>query len=494
MFGWTASEALQAQFLSDALLFSDMQPGATARSLAVGNALGALGGDAGCMGVNPAGLAIYRNSEVLFSPSVSFGGTRTSFADSVQRMNRAAANIGNISLILAGPVQNEIWKGVSIGVSYNRTASFNRSFRMDGTTYGSRLVAWADNAQGFMPSELNPFEERPAYDAYLIDNPGGGSNYISALTDSNYVRKIHNVRQVGGMHQLNIGLGGNVKNRFYIGANIGVPFLSLRDTRTYEEIEETDAISFKEMRFEENRRVRGSGINIGLGIIYRVLPILRVGLAFKSPTVLQSMETYYTTLYGKVIYFDTMRVHTFDSPDGRYPFRQTTPLVLTGSLGLLLGKKGKPKIGFLGIEADFINYRAARFGLRNEHPFNDPSNQSYMDLLNRQVQDLLQPAFRLRAGAEFVLKNWRLRLGYQMRSSPYAEPVEGVSDLRHDISMGLGIRSRVWFFDLTYCHTLYDFEHLPYRSATLLQRATVKASGGTIQLAVGVRFGERLDS
>ena len=47
-----------AQYVDNALLFSQQNYGSTARSKAMGNAFGALGGDFGSLSINPAGYGI----------------------------------------------------------------------------------------------------------------------------------------------------------------------------------------------------------------------------------------------------------------------------------------------------------------------------------------------------------------------------------------------------------------------------------------------------
>src|SRR5665647_3550178 len=55
---------LSAQYVDNALLFSEQNYGSTARSKAMGNAFGALGGDFGSLSINPAGIGIYQRGEV----------------------------------------------------------------------------------------------------------------------------------------------------------------------------------------------------------------------------------------------------------------------------------------------------------------------------------------------------------------------------------------------------------------------------------------------
>jgi hypothetical protein len=69
LFSALSLAAVHAQTASDALRFSYIpQYGGTARTVGVGGAMGALGGDFATISMNPAGLATYRMSEFTYSP------------------------------------------------------------------------------------------------------------------------------------------------------------------------------------------------------------------------------------------------------------------------------------------------------------------------------------------------------------------------------------------------------------------------------------------
>ena len=53
-----------AQDLMDALRYSNIAVSGTARAGAMGNAFGALGGDLTGVSINPAGIGVYRSSEI----------------------------------------------------------------------------------------------------------------------------------------------------------------------------------------------------------------------------------------------------------------------------------------------------------------------------------------------------------------------------------------------------------------------------------------------
>ncbi|MDX9909041.1 MAG: hydrocarbon degradation protein, partial [Mariniphaga sp.] len=66
---FAVSISSQAQDLADVLRFSNFKVQGTARAGGMGNAFGALGGDFTSVSINPAGMGLYRSSELVFTPS-----------------------------------------------------------------------------------------------------------------------------------------------------------------------------------------------------------------------------------------------------------------------------------------------------------------------------------------------------------------------------------------------------------------------------------------
>ena len=489
-----------AQVVSDALLFSERLQPVTARSAAVGGALGALGGDMSTLFNNPAGIAIYRSSEFTLSPGMQFTNIKTTFlADSTlpsSRNSRIGFNFGGAGLIFAPELGGGDWKNVNFGVAFSRVASFSRTLSFNGVSTGSRLINMVDNANAsnVVPDNLNPFEEQMAWDAYLIDNPGGGTDYVAALTDSNYVRKSQIMRQSGGIHELALSLGGNYNHKFYIGGALGISFAKLRDIRDYTETEESGNIDFKSLQFNETRELKGTGVNLKLGFIYRATKNLRFGAAIHTPTIYSTTERYSTTLSGAVIWGDTLRVKPesdpYLSPTGQYKQNLLTPWLFNLSVGGIFGKRDSKTKGFIGVDADYLNYASSSFALKANDQNVTASDQVYIDNINRGIEDQYQGVLRLRAGAEIAMESFRIRAGYRLQTSPYQTTVSGINELRHDINFGVGIRQQHFFFDITYSHTLQDFEYTPYSATSENNnpRTSNELRGGLVLMTFGLRF------
>jgi len=71
--------SLMAQTAVDALRYSRIIPGGTARFVSMGGSFGALGGDFSMLSTNPGGIGLYKSSEFTLTPSVFAGSTRTDY-------------------------------------------------------------------------------------------------------------------------------------------------------------------------------------------------------------------------------------------------------------------------------------------------------------------------------------------------------------------------------------------------------------------------------
>ncbi|MCH2043062.1 MAG: aromatic hydrocarbon degradation protein [Saprospiraceae bacterium] len=493
LLGILITSNLNAQITSDALRFSDTYSISTARGMGTGNALDALGADFSSVSINPAGLAIYRSSEVTLSPIIDFNRTRANFGDELGRDSRTSLALANMGFVFSHRTPNSHIKYVNLGMGINRIASFNQDYSMSGMTTGSRVVSFTEQAQGITPDNLNPFESQLAYDTYLIDNDTSATTYIGSLTEDNITRKTQTVRESGGITEFSISGGLNYKNRLYAGLSLGVNFLRYRSNSDYLEQDTSGNIAFQEMSFREERRVVGTGTNIKFGLIYRINHLFLASLSVHSSTLYGAEETYTTRMHGIVYYNNELQDNSFGSPDGVYPHRLFTPWRASLGLGVILGKKGEKKIGYMGLAVDYINYSNTSFDLKPLDTLgNVTANTNYIRNLNNNVYDLLQPAFRVRFGGAFVIQDiFQIRYGYQLQSSPYRGSVEGVNDQRHRVSLGLGVRTRNFFVDIAYMVTAKEFEYVLYTTEENLrpQQSNINFSGGHILLTIGVRFG-----
>jgi hypothetical protein len=468
-----------AQLTSDALLFSENHSTVNARSMALGNSLGALGGDLSTANLNPAGMAVYRRMELSFSLGSFFDNTTTDFLGNKNKDRMSQFSFGSAGLVVASKLRNNSsgWKFVNFGITVNRLSNYGRTFSWSGLSSGSRIQSFAENASGYSIGELDPYEGWVAYYAFLIDSvgpvtyaPNGG------ISDSTYTFKSETLRRTGGVNELGLTVAGNYNHKLYIGATLGIDFLAFNEDKIYSE--SADSMDFQTFDFAENRNVKGTGINFKLGIIYRVNKSLRFGLAVHTPTAYRLVDSYNSGLYGRIVYDSVPRVNDYPM-EGQDPFvlqhDLVTPWVFMGSLGIVIAKRA-----FIGIDVEYADYSWSSFSLLDNDK--TTSNNQFISDLNKRVQGEYQGTLKARIGGEVAIGIARIRLGYQFQSSPYQKSVTGITDFRHDISVGAGIRWKHFFIDFSYVHTISDFAHIPYSSTTLVQQVTGQSQTGHAML------------
>ncbi|MFZ1307111.1 MAG: aromatic hydrocarbon degradation protein, partial [Ferruginibacter sp.] len=70
---------IYAQVPEDAIRYSFYPQSGTARNMAIGGAMGSLGGDINATFVNPAGLGLYKTNEFVITPAFSFNNNKATF-------------------------------------------------------------------------------------------------------------------------------------------------------------------------------------------------------------------------------------------------------------------------------------------------------------------------------------------------------------------------------------------------------------------------------
>ena len=127
------SSVLKAQEPLDAIRYSWLTPQGTARTQSIGGAITALGGDITALYTNPAGLGMYKTSELVLSPGYSFSNNKTSYRGSTATDAKSSFNYGPIGVVWGIPsYKNSKWKNVSIGLALSKTANFKNQILTEG--------------------------------------------------------------------------------------------------------------------------------------------------------------------------------------------------------------------------------------------------------------------------------------------------------------------------------------------------------------------------
>jgi len=150
----------------------------------------------------------------------------------------------------------------------------------------------------------------------------------------------------------------------------------------------------------------------------------------------------FTTFYE----FDaTLNNEAYDE-ESFFDYTITTPLRLNAGTTFFIGKNG-----FITADIEYIDYSTMKI----------TSKEGLLDEENTVVRDLYKSVLNLRAGAEWRIKKFRLRAGYNYQPSPYKE--EEISSKMQSYSAGLGYRSGKFFIDLAASYKQFNTTYAPYQ-------------------------------
>ena len=290
--------SLDAQTVSDLFRISQNQYVNTARSAGVGGAFGSLGADISVANINPAGIAEFRKSEVVLggvyvnnSYNTTLGSDRLSGSDQKFQLGTAAG------VFTSNPIDFDI-KTMNIALGVNQLASFHDNFQYEGTTAGTRVERFRELAQGLRVDELGFFEADLALGSgAILETDVPGDYYSDFTTFDEVVFRSESAERTGAINELFITMASNLKNKFSWGVTLGIPLVSFEEIKSYQEIDNADNVEFFEnLTYNQTLDLSGAGVNLKVGLIYKITPKVRFGFALHSPTVYAISDNYSTDL------------------------------------------------------------------------------------------------------------------------------------------------------------------------------------------------------
>ncbi len=470
------STSLIAQNATDALRYSRLNYSGSARFVAMGGAFGALGAEFTSLSHNPAGIGLFKSSEISITPSLAVDKTEAMFNGNFRDDTRYTFNVASVGIVMAAkPASHNpesMWRNVQFGFGMNRMANFNNRMMVDGdNAVSSFLTPYRDQSIGIAPDDLGPFDTGLAYDAdllflrnstdsaswnYQIDLPNGGVNQRKSIESE------------GSLNEMVFSFGANYGDRLYLGATIGVPFINYTETSSFTETDvEDNSDYFKSFTRNDYLETTGTGVNFKFGLIYRVTDWFRLGGAVHTPTFYSNMaDSWNSSIRSN---FDNGNSVSVKSPEGFYEYELTTPMRIIGSVGFVIGKAG-----LISADYEFVDYSSAKMRAY-DYDFYDE---------NEAIRTSYLSANNLRLGTEWRYGSLSFRGGYSLSANPYKYRTEAVNS---SYSFGLGIRERSFFIDLAWVHSQMDNEYYLY-SIEYVDPVSTKQMGSLFSMTIGVKY------
>lgn len=479
-----------AQYESDVLRFSNLTPQGTARALGFGNALGSVGGDISTLSINPAGIGIYRSSEMVITPTLRINNAEGAYLGSVVEEGNTRFNLNNLGAVFTGRASRKSdWKTFSFGLGVNRLADFNRNYSYDGWNGGDyrssiseRFVADADA----FPDNVG-YEGTAAWlgwESYLIDFSEEDNGYYTNVPWQDGIRQQRYVKERGGLNEYFFSFGGNYREQLMLGVTLGIPSINYSMESSFHEIDEDNySPVFDNLALTEKLKINGLGINAKLGMIYKPVDEFRFGLAIHTPTAFAISETFDQSLAANTEGYAPDGDYILVSPRSEFNYGMTTPW-----RGILSATAVAGKVGFISLDYEFVDYRSASVRFRTDDIMMAASYREQESLINQNIKNMYQAASNVRLGGEVRLDPIMLRAGVGYYSSPYKNYTDGD---RLDFSAGIGFRFDQVFLDFGFRHSRYKNEDVPYTlpyEGVLTPRAILSNTQNTMAMTFGFKF------
>lgn len=450
---------VHSQDIKDAVRYAQSELQGTARFTSMSGAFGSLGGDLSSINVNPAGSAVFNNNQFattigsydIDNKSNYFGGTATAGQNSFN-VNQA----GGVFVFKTNDSNNDL-KKISFSINYENTNNYNNSLFSAGVnpihSIDEYFLNYANNNDislglitnndyadldngsqqaflGYYGFVINPVSDTDANTAYTTNVRPGGNYYHE-----------NSVYSTGHNGKLIFNSAVQIKDFLYIGLNLNSHFTDyVQNSDFYESNSNPSDTNYKirNLSFSNNLHTYGSGFSFQAGAIAKLTNEIRLGFAYESPTWYNLKDEFSQRLSTVITNTTDSKSKTADPDTINYypPYDVQTPGSVTGSFSYVFGKKG-----LISLDYKYKDYSQTQFG---------PENDPYFRGLNNVMRNALGSSSEIRAGAEYRIKNLKLRGGYRFEGSPYKDTVT-IGDL-NSFSGGLGYNFGSIKLDLSYVH------------------------------------------
>lgn len=523
--------AASAQSAYDAYSLVPNQLRGTARFVAMGGAFTSLGADLSVMTQNPAGLALYRSSDIGLTFDISPRsyhattnmGKYTDKATPVTFDNVGYAGVSNLS--------GNIFKSVQWGVSYNRIANYDRVTAGYVKPAGSSLSDYvASYTQGVNSADLMPVENEYdpyfdsdqdwlsilAYDSFMINNNGSATSYTGLYQNGTFGDALFKQRERGYVDEYNIDFATNISDVVFVGMGVGIYDLSKTIEANYSESMEGALVPDGERLTTGNagfnlhnyQHIDGSGANFKFGVVVRPIETLRIGAAIHTPTYLHLRHSGYGDVNFNYTPQNTTATKSGDAwtPDYDYRSRLTTPWRFMVGASVVIGPKAILSVDYerqayndMRLKQETASYDYGYGYIGGEFTDNKYANQD--------IKNIFRASDIVRIGAEYrALSYLTIRAGYNWQSKAVKnEAYNGGTEIytsgtnpaysfdgdTQSISFGLGFRYKAWYADITYQHVHQDGTYRAYTptpTINITPSAKLSRDYNNIVISTGIRF------
>lgn len=403
----------------------------TARYVGMGGAMEALGADVSTIGSNPAGIGLFRRSQLSVSGGLLMQSNGKEYGDG-KKTNASFDQIGFVYTTRAS-------RGSNLNFGFNYTKGKNFDFLLNAS---GKLGNGSQNNQSYLKHVLGSenyggFDVRKKDDAY-IGFASPQANFVSwtwnqldylyfntLLPDATTAGKFNNYladsytfdkASTGYVGNYDFNISGSIQDQFYFGLTFG-----LKDVHYDSESRYNERLSngVGDVSVLDIRRITGTGFDITAGIIVRPIASspFRIGAYVKTPTWYDLTTSNVTRIDRNT---NTGGKNDWGEVPNSYDYKLWTPWKFGLSLGHTVGNYLA-----LGLTYEFEDHSTLDSRINDGGYYNDYYGTYYETSsadksMNKHTKQALKGVSTLKMGAEYKpTSNLALRLGYNYISPKY---------------------------------------------------------------------------
>lgn len=475
----------------------------TARYVGMGGALEALGADISTIGTNPAGLGLFRHSNV----SLSFGAVSQQGANKFDNLNKTNMSFDQAGFVWADITGDESYLNFSFNFHKSRNFdrlmnvfnvfnpyivrygndTFGQRASLSKLTFGKSLNNYSlYDKQGMWVSDHNTFTQ---WDFLYANSYNDGDNAFSDASDYYF-----DEANRGWIADFDFNLSGNFSQRVFWGLTVGLHNVNYKSYSLYDEMMvNSDGVEIGTLALEDDHSITGSGFDFKFGLIVRPVEEspFRVGLSVSTPTWYSLTSENTTYLWNDTPYND------FNQPldsDSEFDFKYYTPWKFGFSLGHTIGDYLA-----LGASYEYSDYSSASTrSYDGSYDYYGHENTEQDRVMTRDTENKLKGVHLLKAGVELKPDpSLAVRLGYNYQTSAYNDNAFRDTQLNspgvyysstpdfvnwddtHRITAGIGYKYEGFSIDLAYQYSMTKGTFHPFQSNVVFQDGTYDYADGT---------------
>lgn len=477
----------------------DNAPSGTARFVAMGGSMGALGGDLSVMGTNPAGTAIYRSSDINLTAVMNYTNNNSSFDGKTTPSNYVSSKLSNAGFLIAFETEGSLVKYMNFGGNLRRNSSWGNNFNTRGASNGfSQQFVIADlyNSNPFEPGNVDAgmyqnFEHN--WLAMLASDAGLWNDNGDFVTNEDgkllyYPERFgYYSEERGSIDVFDMNFSANINDRFYLGVTLGYHNIDYSRYSTYYEADEKREIYC----LDNDYKVSGSGYDFKFGAIFRPFRYspFKVAAFVHTPVFYRLLDRSWASMYDPDGYGNDTYSEECNGDDLYVSYNLMTPWKFGAAMSYTFGR-------YVALNA--------------EYEYSDASATSFADgtdsdlAQNEEISLNLKPQHTIRLGAELSLDKFAVRAGYNYITSAFNDNAykyiynATMSDTSTEymnrfgkqiVTLGVGFAGEIWYLDFAYMFQHQKAEFYPYYDLEKVNPATsLKTRTHSLYAAIGFRF------